>query len=274
MGKWCKNLFGQETCGSVGIVITGTSRPEFEKEVLGLCDEVISSKDAVYHAHLVKKNGILLPIVFNIYGAPAMVDVLTEMYDGGCHTVLFLGVAYGGFKNLEVGSIVVPKQSYHFDGIYHALKVDKQAALPDQELKQKIEEIFTKEKIAYVEGTNISVPAVTFQLPHDNPDYLKIKPDTVEMELAACLSRAKEIGMRAAGVLVISDNRKTSLGDRTKRELRNASKMKVIKLYLEHLKALNLKPLKTEKKFSIDSHLASIIEDPNDKANVYRAAKT
>lgn len=57
----------------------------------------------------------------------------------------------------------------------------------------------------FIEGINISVPAVTFQLPHNNKDYLKIKPTTVEMELAACLSRAKEIGMRAAGTLIISD---------------------------------------------------------------------
>lgn len=270
MGKWCKNLFGQETCGTVGIVIAGTGRPEFEKEVLTLFDEVLSSKDSVYHAHLVKENGIILPIVFNIYGAPAIVDVLTEMHDGGCRTVLFLGVAYGGFKNLEVGSIVVPKQSYHFDGIYHAIKLDREVALPDKELKNKLEEIFSKNKIAYVEGTNISVPAVTLQLPHNNQMYKKIQPATAEMELASFFSRAKDIGMRAAATLVISDNRRSSLGDSAKRELRHTAKLKIVKTYLEHLKEFSLKPLKTEKKFSIDNHLASIIEDPNDKMNVYR----
>jgi len=210
MGKWCKNLLRQETCGKIGIVIAGTSRPEFEKEVLGLCDEVISSKDSVYHAHLVKKNGITLPIIFNIYGAPAMVDVLTEMYDGGCHTVLFLGVAYGGFKNLEVGTIIIPTKAYHFDGLYYAVKLDREVALPDQELKKVLESLFTEQNIKYVEGVNISVPAVTFQLPHNNDLYRKIDPSTVEMELASFFSRAKDIGMRAAASLVISDNRKSS----------------------------------------------------------------
>src|SRR3989344_2351345 len=119
MGKWAKRLFGQESFGDIGIVIAGTITKEFEKEILDLFDEIISSKDSVYHAHLVKKNGIAYPVVFNIYGAPAMVDVITEMQDGGCRTILFFGSAYGGFQNLEVGSIVIPEKSYHFDGIYH-----------------------------------------------------------------------------------------------------------------------------------------------------------
>jgi purine-nucleoside phosphorylase len=270
MGKWAKELFGKSTFGKVGIVVAGTISPDFEKKLLGFFDRVISSRDAVYHAHLGKKKGVAYPIVFNVYGAPAMVDLLTEMHDGGCRIVIFVGYAYGGFKNLDVGSIVIPDKSYHFDGIYHPIQPDRRFDVPDQELKKKLEELFNKANIKHVGGTNISVPAVTFQMPHANKKYQKINPSTVEMELSACLSRAKDIGIRAVGILIISDNRSISIGDATKKKLRYSTKTKVIKTIIENIYHFNILPLKTEKEFNIDEHLASIIEDSNDKTNVYR----
>ncbi len=270
MGKWAKNIFGQENIGEIGIVVAGTSLPDFEKSILKMFDKVISSKDLVYHTHLVKKNNRVYPIVFNIYGAPAMIDVLTLMHDGGCRTVIFIGAAYGGFKNLDVGSTVIPNKSYHFDGIYHPIEPDRKFGVPDRELKNKMEELFKKNNIKYVNGTNISVPAVTFQMPHANQEYQKIKPSTVEMELAACYSRAKDIGIRNAGILVISDNRKSSVGDQTKKKLRYSAKIKIFKIIIKNINSFKLSPLKTEKEFSIDKHLASIIEDPNDKTNIYK----
>lgn len=272
MGKWAKALFGREKFGSVGIVLAGTIRHDFEKKVLRMFDKVLSSKDSVYHGHLVIKNGIAHPLVTNVYGAPAMVDVLTEMHDGGCRTIIFIGLAYGGFRNLDVGAVVIPEKSYHFDGLYHTITPDRRVARADKTLREKLEEIFTKNNMPYVRGINISVPAVTLQPSHANEHYRKIKPLTVEMELAACYTRSKEIGIRAAGALIISDNREVSIGDEIKKERRVAAKMKVIATVVENLRKLTLPPLSTKKKFTIDEHLASIIESPEDARNVYKTS--
>lgn len=271
MGKWAENEFGQSKFSDVGIVVAGTMREEFEKEILGLFDKVLSKKDSVYHSCLVQKGNEHYPVVFNVYGAPAMMDVITLMHDGGCRTIIFVGYAYGGLKNLEIGNIVIPDKAYHFEGIYHHIEPDKKASLPDMQLKRKIEEILKKSKIKYTTGTNISVPAVTFQLPHNNLEYKKISPDTVEMELAACLSRAKDIGIRASGILIISDNKKLSIGDITKRKLRHDARLKVLKEIVNNISHLKLPKLKIKKEFNRDEYLASIIDDPEDKTNVYRA---
>src|SRR3989344_2039246 len=270
MGSWAKNLFGADKFEDIGIVIAGTNKPEFEKEVLGLFDEVVHSKDSVYHAHLVKKNEKLYPIVFNVYGAPAMVDVLSEMHDGGCRTVIFIGYAYGGFKNLDIARLVVIEKSYHFDGIYHPIEPDRKEALPDKELKKLIEDILNKNKIKFVNGVNVSVPAVTFQMPHANKHYKEIAPDTCEMELASCLSRAKDLGMRSIGILIISDNRKISIGDQNLKKMRSKVKMEVISIIVDNIKNIKLSKLKVKKEFKIDEHLAYIIHDPNDETNVYK----
>ncbi len=272
MGEWAKSLFGRAKFGKVGLVLAGTIKPELEKEILGMFDEVISSKDAVYHAHLVRKCKNTYPIVSNVYGAPAMVDVLTEMHDGGCQNVIFVGYAYG-FKNLEVGTIVIPEKSFHFEGIYHPLEPNRKADYPNKELKRVLEDVFKKSKLKFINGTNISVPAVTFQLPHANEEYKKIQPTTVEMELASCLSRSKDIGVRSVGVLIISDNRSSSIADTIKKKLRHSTKKSIVQTIVNNLDKFSLSPLKIKKMFSVDEHLAAIIEDPDDITNVYRKKK-
>lgn len=268
MGKWAKGLFGEENFGSVGIVITGSSTIEFEKEILGMFDEVLYTKDSVYHSYLVRKNEIHYPIVFNIYGAPAMVDVVTKMQDGGCNNIIFVGHAYGGFKNLDIGSIVLPDRSYHFDGIYHFIEPDRKFIVPDEELIKIIKKLFIKQSINYVEGSNISVPAVTFQMPHANDFYREIKPLTCEMELSACLSRAKDIGIRAIGILIVSDNRKYSISAEDKHKLREPPKRKIIKLVIDNIKNFDLKQI-SNRRFNVNEYLANIIYDPEDSENIY-----
>jgi uridine phosphorylase len=274
MGKWAKDLFGREKFASVGFVLAGTINKKFEKKVLSLFDKFVSRKDSVYHALLLKKGKHYYPLVANVYGGPAMMDVLTEMHDGGCRTVIFIGYAYGGFRrNLEVGSVVLPAKSFHFDGIYSPFDPSKTEALPNRELRHIVKGILEKSGIEYCEGINISVPAVTFQLPHANERYRQINPLTLEMELASCFSRCRDLGMRACGVLVISDNRSSSIRDDTKNKVRRNAKFIVLKSILKNVNKLRMPALRTKREFRIDEHLASIIESPYDSLNVYRQKK-
>jgi purine-nucleoside phosphorylase len=270
MGHWAKSDFGREKLGNVGIIIAGTSNPEIEKKTLKMFDEKLTSNDVVYHAYLARKGKKDYPLVFNVLGAPAAVDVLSVLKDGGCSNVIFIGFAYGGFKDLELGDIVVPSKSYHFDGLFHAVKLDKDVSLPDSRIRAELKKVLHKEKIRFIEGANISVPAVTLQPKHNNNEYKRIKPTCLEMEFAAFLSRAKEIGIRAAGVMIISDNRHTSLNDLEKRKARRHIKEKIIGAVVKNIISFDLKPLKGKENFNIDSYLADIIEMDDDGANVYR----
>ena len=271
MGNWAKSIFGRESFDRVGIALAGTTGDIYEKKLLSLFDKVVSSKDRVYHGHLVKKDSMYYPILTNIYGGPAMMDSLTKMYDGGCRNVIFIGYAYAGFKNqLDVGSIVLPTQSYHFDGIYSSLDPSRTISLPNKEFKFKVKGILNKNHINYEGGINISVPAVTFQLPHANEKYRKINPVSLEMELSSCFSRARDIGMRAAGILIISDNRISSIGDESKHMIREGSKFKVMECLVNNLKKLDFPNLKTKREFNINEHLASIIESSEDTRNIYK----
>ena len=273
MGKWARNEFGYEELGEVAIIVAGTINPEIEKKVLKFFEGVVSENDAVYHEYLMRKNKESYPIVFNVYGASAMLDLIAILHDGGCRNIIFVGSAYGGFKNLKVGEIVIPHKSYHFEGVYKHINPERESAFADEDLKNTIERLFKKNYIEFTHGVNISVPSVTFQLRHDNEEYKKIGPSTIEMELSSCLSRARDLGMRAAGVLVISDNKSSSIGDVEKKKARNESKLRVLRTIIDNISLFKLPRLKVEKEFSIDEHLASIIQSPGDKTNVYKDNK-
>ncbi len=272
MGRWAKKLFGKEKFERVGLVLAGTNKPDFEKEVLAYFGKVIHSRDAVYHAHLVKRANKFYPILTNIYGAPAMLDALTEIHDGGCRNLIFIGYAYGGLfrKNLDIGTLVLPKASYHFDGIYGVFDDSRTKSTPNRELRLKLKKILDKNDVPYMEGHNISVPSVTFQLPHEKYRSLKPRPITLEMELASFFSRARELGIRTAAVLVISDNRTSSIFDSIKSKIRKKAKLSIIRHIIDNLNKLDLPNLKTKKKFDISEHLGRIIEDPEDITNVYK----
>jgi purine-nucleoside phosphorylase len=232
---------------------------------------VLFKRHRVYDTYLLRKNKKIYPVIFNIIGAPIVVDLVSILHEGGCRNIIFAGYAYGGFKNLAVGNIVVPDKSYHFEGIYHPLRIGKEFSLPDSELVKKVKDMLKEQNIPFVEGTNISVSSVTVQPKHNNAIYKKIKPVCLEMEFAACLARAKEIGVRAAGIMIISDNKESSLIDVEKKKLRTKAKKDILQLIVQNLEKLTLPPLKNAKKFRLDEHMASIIDNDDDTAmNVYR----
>ncbi len=259
MGKWAKKLFGRDNIGDVGIVLAGTLQPDREKEILSIFDEVLSSKDSVYHAHLVRKGQRTLPLVTNVYGAPALLDVMAEMYDGGCRNLLFIGYAYG-FGDIEVSSVVVPVISYHQEGLFEGS--DK----PDPELQETVKQVLDAGGMKYITGTNITVPSVTYQPLHKS--YEDVNPTTVEMELAACFARGKEIGMRTSGILIISDTRRSSIYDHVNKDATRVMLFKMVDLITGNLNKFSFPLLPMQ--FSIDKHLAAIIDDPEDVTNIYR----
>ncbi len=268
MGDWAKLLFDNGTFDDVAIIIGGQHGQEFEEKILKFFDKTLHKKDLVYHVYLCTKNNKTYPVLFNVYGAPAIMDVLTHLADGGCRTTLFIGYAYGGLKNLEIGRVVIPEKSYHFDGVYTPINPERREGTPDQELKTTLEKLFTEHYIPFVNGANISVPAVTFQLPHTT--YTQLHASTLEMELSAFLSRAKDIGIRAAGILIVSDNKTSAIADQTKEKMRNDSKIRILQTIIGNIDTFHITPLSKEN-FSVNTYLSNIINDPKEpQKNIYQ----
>jgi purine-nucleoside phosphorylase len=273
MGEWSKHQFGYDYIGNVAIVVAGTSHPNVEKYVCSLFDKVLKKTDMVYHNYVVEKDNKRYAVLFNVYGAPAMIDALSFLHDGGVNSVIFFGTAYGGFQNLKITSLIVPTNSIHFDGTYSHIDKKRNKDFPDRKLRKKIISVLKKEKTDFLEGTNISVPAFTLQPKHTNENYAKIKPISLEMELSSCLAKSKDIGIRSAGILMISDNKDKSIKDKNLRLMKRNRKKEILKLIIDNILSFNVEPIKDKNKYTINTHLASIIDDKISKKNVYGKVK-
>ncbi len=80
------------------------------------------------------------------------------------------------------------------------------------------------------------------------------------MELSACYSRAKEIGIRAVGVLVISDNHNSRMGDKTVPSIAPI-RIKILQAIMNNIVCFTVPPLATTEEFNIDKYFDSISED-------------
>ena len=260
MGAWAKYHFGQADFDEIGIVVAGAIIKNHRRDILGLFHQVVwGREDMVFHGHLAEKDGVGYPILFDVFGASAMLDALALMHDGGCRTIIFVGSAYG-FLNLGVGSVVIPNCSYHFEEVYNRISSERRAGSPDDKLKKRVRDLFDSTEIDHITGTNVSIPAVTFKPPLTNEEFKTIQPTTLEMELSACLSRAKEIGMRAIGILIVGDNHMASMGDVTVPSIAPI-RLKILKTIVDNMAHFRLPPLLTEEEFSIERYFDSVCEE-------------
>lgn len=267
MGSFAKNSFGFETLGNVGIIIGGSNKKDFIKHILNQFDDILYFKEEGHSKrYTVKKDGKKIALAFDVYGSPCAIDIVCDMYDGGTSQIIFIGYAYGGFKKEnDVGDIIIPNKSYHFDGMYHHIDEKRVFAENDYKLNEIIKEILNNNSINFKEGANISVQSVKHQLLHNNEKYAKIKPVTCEMETSSVLSKAKDIGVRATSILVISDNKTSSYEDKLKRD---PSKRKVTETIINNLDKFTLNNLSN--KYNIKKHLANIIHHPDEEFNIYK----
>lgn len=265
MGSWAKKAFGKEQIADVGMVLAGGIKPSEEELVTSIFPKCIGTKVSGYHIFLLEDD---VPLITNLRGAPNLIDALTDLHDGGCKNVIFIGFAYGGItKDLEVGSVALPTKAYHFEGIYTGFSE------PDKTAQQIMKDILTKNNMLFVEGNAISVPCVTKQLYHDNEEYKKINPLTIEMELAAFFARCKEIGVRGSAVLVISDNQSNHIKDADVRKLRYEKKKEIVKLIYDNIDEFRLEELPEFKEFNVHDFLGRVIHHPQKDENIYRKEK-
>lgn len=238
MGEKAKQLSGHENFDNIALVITGSHTKETEEKIITFFERIINKKETNYRTYLCQKAGKTYPVIFNAYGASAIIDLVPALKDGGCDTIILIGYADGTLKNLELGKIVIPEISYHYDGVYTVQKPVRKEAKPSQELKTQLHKILYNEQIIFVAGTNISVPAKNLQPP--NSDYSMLHASTKELELSSLLTAAKENNIHAAGILVIEENNTFTLPEHIKERMVTESKIRVLKTLIKNIHNLQV----------------------------------
>jgi len=209
MGAWAQSEFGRETLPKRCYLIAGGTPRETVEIICNEFDEVLVRHHDVYERCLVRTGEAEAILAFQLYGAPVVADFLNVLKDGGTEEVIFLGLAQGKGKDIQVGDYVIPTQTQCCDGIAKTLG-SEDLTEPDLVLVDKVSEAMKSANLEFTAGLTVSVPATFW-----HGDESKHASDVIalECEFATFCHCSKELGLSAAGLFVISDTEERDLLD-------------------------------------------------------------
>ncbi len=201
MGAWAKSEFGKEILPKRCYLIAGGTPRKAVDAICSDFGEVLLHRHDVYERCLVRMEDEETILAFQLYGAPVVADFLNVLHDGGTEEVIFLGLAHGKAKGMQVGDYVIPIKTQCCDGVTKILGSENFTE-PDFTLVDKITNAMRKANLEFTSGTSVSVPATFW-----HGDESKHAPDVIalECEFATFCYCSKKLNLSSAGVFVISD---------------------------------------------------------------------
>lgn len=209
MGKWAESEFGVKSLPPLAYLFAGSStRPKIDA-VVNSFGKVIFHQQDVYERFLVygEKGGAT--IMFQLYGAPIMCDLVTILKDGNVKEAVFFGSAFGISNNMKVGDIIVPTEVQTLDGVSAKLGAGPYTA-PNPDMVEKISAALERSDILFRRGKSVSVPATFW---HGDETQIDLDAIALELEFAAFCHCAQSVGIKAGGLLIISDTKEQGLLD-------------------------------------------------------------
>lgn len=227
MGNWAESEFGVKTLPPRAYLFAGTSGRTKIDAIVNSFGTVLHHQHDVYERYLVQD----ATVMFQLYGAPIMCDLATVLKDGGVEEALFFGYAYGIPKDVSVGDCVVPTQVQTLDGVSSRLGAGPYAT-PSPTMTEMISSALERRSVPFRRGKTVSVPSTFW---HGDESQIDSDALALELEFAAFCHSAHVVGIKAAGVLIISDTRaKGLLDERPPRDPRMIEAFQAIKEHWEH----------------------------------------
>lgn len=230
MGHWAAWEFGMANLPQQCIIFGGTSSSSIIEQVLAEYEKVIYRKHDNYEAYIVEQSDKNTLLLFQVYGAAMVADLIFLLCDGGVEEIVFIGWAYGLHKNLVVGDYVLPVGVQCLDGVASTLdSIDM--CYPHPELRNAIRYQLDQNTIRYLSATTASIPTTFF---HPSRDLYHGDVVALELELASVLHFSDKLGIKACGLLVISDTEEHLLNeDHESREINLFVTFKIAKAVFE-----------------------------------------
>lgn len=204
MGNWSRHILGLEQVPSTALIFAGTTPPSFRQEILNLFDKAEHCHDGAVQGYVVGIRGEQHLVLFQVYGSPLATDIIYALHDGGCERVLFMGYAYSDVFGM--GTYFLPSKVICFDGFTNLRQRRLQYAYPERAIKIALIELFRKANIPLRVGTSISVSSLFHRISKvkERSKIKRIK--ALELELCSVYYFSRKLGMKCAGILIISDN--------------------------------------------------------------------
>lgn len=191
-----------DTLPSQCIIYAGTTRDELKNNILSSYVNVKTVQSHIFEGFVVERDYEQYLLLFQIYGAAMMADVVHILADGNVKEILFVGAVHSFDVTLDIGSIIVPDQIQALDGLVNGIE-KMEITYPDSDSFLKVKFLLEKNLIPFRVGKTVSIPGVFVKPPEEI--YHK---DTIalEMESSSLFHYSRKNNIKAAAIHVVSDN--------------------------------------------------------------------
>jgi purine-nucleoside phosphorylase len=184
------------------IVYAGTTRDELKTDILSIFANVLVLQSHIFEGFVVEKDEEQCLLLFQIYGAAMMADVVHILADGNVKEILFVGAVHSFDNTLDIGSIIVPDQIQALDGLVNGIE-NVEITYPDADSFLKVKYFLERNFIQFRVGKTVSIPGV-FVKPEKS--LYHANAIALEMESSSLFYYAKKNNIKAAAIHVVSDN--------------------------------------------------------------------
>ena len=222
MGRFSEVVFGRRELPERCLIYAGAYLPNRKDWVRRLFDRWQRVQGSWVKFTFAFKNGVEYLIVFNVYGASMVLEVVQVLKEGNAKKVFFLG-SLGG-KELPVGTLIVPTKIVDKTGLVAIDNPDEQIVQPDENRLKKLRRVLDDSGEAHLEGEIVSVPCVLHNIEHLNT-FVEQEENAlgVECETSTYFHYTQKEKLESYGLLYVSDNKKHDVISGGK-NLRNARK--------------------------------------------------
>lgn len=217
MGDYSKAVFRRGELPEIAVIRAGAHFIERAERTLQYFDDVEELRGTwmPYCYGKVNKREVL--IVFNVYGAATMLEIIRLLEDGGVKYIGFIGSAFS--KKDPVGQQLLIKTIFDQAGI--ALLDGVKRIERQERLVEMQREIFVKENVPYSEVNLVSVPAVMHGIDSVNEFIARDEVDALEMELSTFFHFTQQSGIDTFAFVYVSDNPTNPVLQTDRQQIRN-----------------------------------------------------
>jgi len=207
MGRLSEAVFERKRLPERCLIYAGSYIPQRKEWVRSFFDKWQRLRGYWVKYSFAHKDGEEYLLVFNIYGAAMVFELIQLLKDGGARKVFFIG-SLGG-KDLPVGTLVLPTKVVDKTGVVAVDNQNKHVVEPQQDYLKRLREALNNLGADYVEGEIVSVPCVLHNIEHiKNFVEQETKVLGVDIETSIFYHYSQKEDFESYALLYISDNKK------------------------------------------------------------------
>jgi purine-nucleoside phosphorylase len=228
VGRFSEVVFGRRELPEGCLIYAGAYLPSRKDWVRNLFDGWKRMRGQWVKFTFARKNGVEYLVVFNVYGASMILEIVQLLKEGNVKRVFFIG-SLGG-KELPVGTLVLPTRVVDKTGFVAIDSSGKQIVQPDEYRLKRLRRALDDSGEVYVEGEIVSVPCVLHNIEHLR-SFVEQEEGIigVECETSTYYHYTQKEKLESYGLLYISDNKKHDIisGGKNLRNVRRKSLRKI-----------------------------------------------